>query len=243
MEELWIPRPFVADEINCARLSDLLVELYPQLPRQSADELMARQASLRSTGRPFQRLICGPPDEIWAMVTWRTPPWMAKNDMLLFAVCVAKAHQGQGHGPRLLAEVVAAAQACGATELGAQAFDTDPGTLRWLQRYGLAVAQTNQWSALSLKGPLPAPVVTTHQRVLGSGIELLDGDALAMRFPEDWETRWYQIEAAIERDVPSPILRDEITLEAWRRRCAGSEVQPRGFHFALEGSRVVGMTG
>jgi len=243
MNDPWSPRYFTADEQSAGRLVELLAQAYPQLPRKSVKEVLEAHTRGLATGRPYQRVVCGPSDAIWASAQWRVPPVLARNDIVLFDVVVAEAYRGQGHGSRLLGTVVDAARACGAAMLGAMVFDTDPRAIRWLVHCGFEPVQTEQWTALDLTRPLPATVESVFEGVRSDGVDLVDGEALARRFPQDWADRWYEIEAAVELDVPSPIPQQKMNRAEWERRCAAPDVEPWGFIFAVDGDTVVGLTG
>ncbi len=118
MTDPWSPRYFTADAESAGRLVERLAEAYPQLPRKSVREVLDAHTRGLSTGRPYQRVVCGPPDALWASAHWRVPPVLARNDIVLFDVVVAEVYRGQGHGSRLLGTVVDAARACGASMLG-----------------------------------------------------------------------------------------------------------------------------
>jgi GNAT superfamily N-acetyltransferase len=234
--------PFIADDANYLRLGDLFVATHPHLPRRSVDQLRFAYEERQRYAQPHGHLVCAGADRLHAVVDWFKPTW-APDHLLIFAIAIHPAHQRRGHGVQLLAKVVEAALAAGFTTVGTQAYDTHPVALRWLARFGFEAAMTCQWTRLDLTRPLPEPVERTYRQVLANGVEIIDGEALQARFPDDWAARWHAIEGAVELDIPSPVAPEVLTLEAWRRRCATPDWRALNFHFAVEGDQVVGMSG
>lgn len=134
-----------------------------------------------------------------------------------------------------------------AIEQGAKALSTywrsdKPEIGAWLEARGYYETMTCPGSMVDLEAFEPADYNETLQRVRESGIELITLNQFRERYPDDWQHRYWRLDADLMHDVPHPEPVKETPFEAFVKQLHDPSLDYDGIWIAMDGDREAGGT-
>jgi GNAT superfamily N-acetyltransferase len=121
--------------------------------------------------------------------------------------------------------------------------EDDTESRAFVENRGFEIRVRFEQSGFHTHKTLPADAIARLAQVQASGIEILDGDGLANRFPDDWRERWWRLNEESRVDMTGPDQQEARTYEKFARIFRLPGFARDLFHFAVDGDEVVGLTG
>ncbi len=134
-----------------------------------------------------------------------------------------------------------------ATQQGAKAISSywrsdEPEVGAWFEANGFHETMTCPGSMVDLDSFDPTAYAETMKRVQESGIELITLNQLRERYPEDWQHRYWRLDADLMHDVPHPEPVKETPFEAFVKQLQDPSLDYDGIWIAMDGDREAGGT-
>lgn len=172
-------------------------------------------------------------------------PWFgSKSSTIIVFLEVHPLCRALGLGRALWQHATHAFSTRGYESVSCKVHDHDPAAVSFAQNRGfvseLSLAQTQ----LCLDPCTLESLTAVVQCVEQTGIRFLNGVELARESPLSWRERWWRLQQAISRDVPSPEPWIDQPLEVFTKRVLDSgSTNPALWYFAVDGDELVGLSG
>ena len=162
-------------------------------------------------------------------------------EFIAIYVAVHPDRQGRGYGRALLerAEVTASERGCETAYSWSD--ETQPRSLRFLERAGYHEVERGWESTLDLSRCDLDSLRYEVDRAASRGIRIASAKTFALE-REDWKQELHRLFVGVEMDVPSPFPIQKMPLEDFEAQTLGRRFVSDGFFIALDGEQLVGLT-
>ena len=150
-------------------------------------------------------------------------------------------YQSRGYGRGLLERAEVTASERGGETAYSWSDETQPRSLRVLERAGYREVERGWKSVLDLSQCDTESLRREVDRVGASGIRITSAKTLGLE-RDDWKQELHSLFADVETDVPSPFPIQRMPFEDFEVQSLGRRFVSDGFFVALDGERLVGLT-
>jgi len=191
--------------------------------------------SKRNPGFLFQRLLAAIDEQIIAHAAYGEDAWNHTPGKYFIEIAVHPDFQRQGVGTALYTQIVAAlmAREPAPTFFSANTREDQWGGLALLHKYGFQQTMRNPLSRLDVAAFNGARFAAAQEKVRQAGITLHSMSELKQR-DLDWKRHWYDLELAINEDVPMADRGEPLPFETFAGFMDTPLVNTNAAFFALD---------
>ncbi len=190
----------------------------------------------------FRRYVVEQDDEMVAYGSYGHLDWAYHPDRYYIWVGVHPDEQGKGYGRALWDYLRQQLDERQPAELVTFTRENRPRALDFLQKRGFMLRMREQMSRIDLQTFDPAPFAEKIAAAERAGIRVVTLAELMQRDP-DWKRRMYELEAEVERDVPSIDEVTKVEFEVYDQQTLGMpNLLPEGWFVAVDGDEYVGLS-
>jgi GNAT superfamily N-acetyltransferase len=167
-------------------------------------------------------------------------PWLERT-MIIVHVMVHPSHQGRGYGRDLLERAEATATEHGAERVIGWTDETQPRSMRFLERAGFHENDREWQSTLDLARTDSVGLQELIDRIASGSVRIMSVAALSEE-RRDWKSELYRLYTDVEADVPTQFPLVKMSFEDFKGLVLGRQLVADGFLIAMDGERMVGLT-
>lgn len=167
---------------------------------------------------------------------YKLPP-----EIITLYVAIHPGHQNRGYGRALQERAEATAVDRNALKAYSYTDETQPRSIRFLERSGYGEVDRGWESSLDLTQCDPSDFRDAVARIASSGVRIASANTFALE-RDDWQRDLHQLYASLERDVPGPFPTQTVSLANFEAQNLGRRFLGEGFLVALDDGQLVGLS-
>ncbi len=231
-------REFNRSDEDYAMMVAIVNRVWPDYPDTVAE--WQHRDRTRAAKLKWQRYLAFLDGEPVALATYRQMLWMYHPRKFRISVNVLPEHRRQGIGTALYQHLLQELIPHDPIELMAVTREDYEESVRFLQHRGFQEVQRQWESILEVASFDPTPFAGVAEKVAAQGIQIRT--VRELESDPERDRKLYELEAALDEDVPSPEPSTMPEFEEWQKVWDDPSLLPDGWFVAVHGDQYVGMS-
>ena len=231
-------REFNRSDEDYAMAVAIINRVWPDYPDTVAE--WQHRDRTRAAKIKWQRYLAFLDGEPVALATYRQMLWMYHPRKFRISVNVLPEHRRQGIGTALYQHLLQELAPHDPMELMAVTREDYEESVRFLQHRGFQEVQRQWESILEVASFDPTPFAGVAEKVAAQGIQIRT--VRELESDPERDRKLYELEAALDEDVPSPEPSTMPEFEEWQKVWDDPSLLPDGWFVAVHGDQYVGMS-